>query len=283
MNDRTDANRPDNSEPKYPEHVDRPNAVPAKPSWRLTLLEWCIFSAIAVIFAALALRVDWSHPNYSPSAHCSTRLLQIGHALHNYHSAHDCFPPAYIADENGKPMHSWRVLILPYFQQSESEWRNREIENLDRLYAAYDFSKPWDHPANRDVLEQMPVIYRCPTDTDANPICTSYAGAFGPNCFFQGTEPTRIQDFTDGLSETIAAGEMRKATIPWTKPQDVDVQLTPRLNQQGGFGARHGDGCQILFASGSRTRLSERASKETLRKLFQRNDGEVIGDDEWRL
>ena len=57
-------------------------------------------------------------------------------ALQNYHQANGCFPPAYIADKNGKPMHSWRVLILPY---------------LDRtiLYKAYDFTEPWDGPNNK--------------------------------------------------------------------------------------------------------------------------------------
>ena len=34
--------------------------------------------------------------------------------MQSYHQKHGCFPPAYIADENGKPKHSWRVLILPF-------------------------------------------------------------------------------------------------------------------------------------------------------------------------
>ena len=36
---------------------------------------------------------------------CANNLKQIGLALRNYHGAHGCFPPAYIADESGKPMH----------------------------------------------------------------------------------------------------------------------------------------------------------------------------------
>ena len=57
-------------------------------------------------------------------------------ALQAYHQANGCFPPAYIADKNGKPMHSWRVLILPYL-------------DYDDLYKAYDFSEPWDGPKNK--------------------------------------------------------------------------------------------------------------------------------------
>src|SRR4051812_3837711 len=45
---------------------------------------------------------------------CKNHLKDIALALHNYHDAYGTFPPAYIADQNGRPMHSWRVLILPY-------------------------------------------------------------------------------------------------------------------------------------------------------------------------
>src|SRR5262249_39303175 len=37
---------------------------------------------------------------------CRNNLRQIGLALHNYHEMHGAFPPAYIADASGKPMHS---------------------------------------------------------------------------------------------------------------------------------------------------------------------------------
>ena len=39
------------------------------------------------------------------------------------------WPPAYLADRDGKPMHSWRVLILPFLEQQE-------------LYRAYHFDEP---------------------------------------------------------------------------------------------------------------------------------------------
>ena len=48
--------------------------------------------------------------------HVLNNLRKSRLALHNYHQANGCFPPAYIADKNGKPMHSWRVLILPYME-----------------------------------------------------------------------------------------------------------------------------------------------------------------------
>src|SRR4029453_12945484 len=50
---------------------------------------------------------------------CKNNLKQIGLALHNYADVYGSFPPAYIADETDKPMHSWRVLILPFLDQDQ--------------------------------------------------------------------------------------------------------------------------------------------------------------------
>ncbi|MCA9206080.1 MAG: DUF1559 domain-containing protein, partial [Planctomycetales bacterium] len=44
-------------------------------------------------------------------------LNQLTLALHNYHDTFGSFPPAYVADAAGRPIHSWRVLILPYIEQ----------------------------------------------------------------------------------------------------------------------------------------------------------------------
>ena len=69
---------------------------------------------IAVIFAELIfLSLSATRRGGHPQSLCQGNLMAIGLALQNYHDAHGCFPPAYIADENGNAMHSWRGLILP--------------------------------------------------------------------------------------------------------------------------------------------------------------------------
>jgi len=47
---------------------------------------------------------------------CGNNLKQIALALYSYTKRMVATPPAYIADSSGKPMHSWRVLILPYME-----------------------------------------------------------------------------------------------------------------------------------------------------------------------
>ena len=97
----------------------------------LALVVLCLMCAH---WAAIARGRDC--PRTRPPFALRNNLRQIALALQSYHQANGCFPPAYVADKNGKPMHSWRVLILPYL-------------GFDDLYKAYDFTEPWDGPNNK--------------------------------------------------------------------------------------------------------------------------------------
>jgi len=141
---------------------------------------------------------------------CKKSLHEFGLALHHYHDTYRSFPPAYVADEQGRPMHSWRVLILPFLDSRE-------------LYDRYDSSVPWNHPNNRYVLEHMPEVYSCYRDPDREKMVTSYFAVFGPNCVFEGATPTRMRDMTDGPGNTLMVGEAVGLHVPWTKPEDVDI------------------------------------------------------------
>jgi hypothetical protein len=44
-------------------------------------------------------------------------LWMISQALVNYHDAYGRLPPAVVRDQNGRPLYSWRVAILPYLEQ----------------------------------------------------------------------------------------------------------------------------------------------------------------------
>src|SRR5262245_44252816 len=73
-------------------------------------------------------------------SNCKGELKQIGLALLNYREAYGCFPPPYVADASGRPMHSWRVLILPFIDHAA-------------LYREYRFDEPWDGPNNRKLSD----------------------------------------------------------------------------------------------------------------------------------
>ncbi len=142
---------------------------------------------------------------------CRDNLHMIGIALHNYHDAHGTFPPAVIADDHGRPMHSWRVLILPYIDQR-------------LLYEQYDLNEPWDGPNNRLLLDKIPSVYVCPSGygRDQHEKTTSYVAVTGLGAAWPGRSARSLEEFTDGTSKTIFIIET-DADIPWMEPRDVDV------------------------------------------------------------
>src|SRR5262249_21734482 len=66
----------------------------------------------------------------------TNNLKQIALAMHSYHDTMGRFPPAIVRDKEGKPLYSWRVLLLPYLEQQN-------------LYNQFKLDEPWDSEHNR--------------------------------------------------------------------------------------------------------------------------------------
>src|SRR5262249_16289055 len=157
-----------------------------------------------------------------------------------YHSLYNAFPPAYIADENGKPMHSWRVLILPFIEQST-------------VYNQYDFREPWDGPNNIKLLNSMPNNLACPSRFPSPTNLTTYVAVTGPGTIFPDGSRTEIKDITDGTSNTLMIVEVANTDIPWTAPWDLDVRtMSFRINdpKRLGISSKHPGGANVGGADG---------------------------------
>lgn len=141
---------------------------------------------------------------------CMNNTKQIAAALLNYESAYGSFPPAFVADENGRPMHSWRVLILPFIEE-------------EGLYSQYDFDKPWDSPENLALADFMPSVYMCPSNPGSDITLTSYLAITGPGTAFPGNRSTRMKDFLDGMHKSILVIEAADKGVNWLEPTDLDV------------------------------------------------------------
>lgn len=218
---------------------------------------------------------------------CHCNLKQIGLALHNYHDAYGTFPPAFIADAEGRPMHSWRVLILPFIDCND-------------LYSEYNFAEPWDSPANLKLLNKRPKVFDCPSREDRSGrgngtsplvamsllactggpsrtgITTSYAAVLGPDCIFRGAEPVSLDEITDGPWNTVMIGEVSQTQIPWTKPEDIDIHRHPRIGDPMGFshGVDEKYPVLLLSADGVIQKISTKAPQRTVNALFTRNGQE---------
>ena len=186
-----------------PEHTSAPPK--AANGWRFPwIATLCCLGGAFVLFMMLAPMVRYA-PNTHARLHCQNNLKLIALALHSYHDEYDSFPPAFTVDADGKPLHSWRTLVLPYLDQKE-------------LYAKIDLSKPWDDPANAKVGREMPNVYACPSGKlrDGE---TIYLGVGGAKGVFAPAGSRKLFDISDGASNTLMLIEADlDHAVPWMSP-----------------------------------------------------------------
>ena len=85
-------------------------------TWIEILIVLASLAALVALFIPFS-RMGSAGREPSRRSQCKNNLKQIGLALHNYHEKYQAFPPAYTVDATGKPLHSWRTLILPFVDQ----------------------------------------------------------------------------------------------------------------------------------------------------------------------
>jgi hypothetical protein len=175
---------------------------------------------------------------------------------------HGTFPPAYIADANGTPMHSWRVLILPYIEQK-------------RIYDQYDFNEPWDGPNNSRLHGTRVKLFTCPSDTAAM-TNTNYVVVTGSKTLWPRAKATRLSDIKDGADNTIMLVEMHNSGIHWMAPFDLDsAQMSLAVNSAGGtsISSGHHDP-NVVMASGETKKLKNNTSPKALKAALTIAGGE---------
>ena len=186
---------------------------------------------------------------------CINNLKQIAMALSSYHSAYGSFPPPATRDAKGMPLLSWRVLILPYMGQ-------------DDLYEQFELNEAWDSPHNAMLLNRMPPVLRCPSES--MPVgSTNYQAFVGPRTAFDPSlNGVRIAQIVDGTSNTVLVAESA-TPVPWTKPEDMPYGGP---NAPVGAGSKHPGGFNYAACDGS-VRFMHQATFASLPPLIEINDG----------
>jgi len=248
-------------------------AAPAKrsPGWVVVIVILVAALGALVIcggfMAALMLPAVQAAREAARRSKCSNQLRQIGLAMHNYHDSFGCFPPAYIPDDKGRPMHSWRVLILPFMEEGA-------------LYDQYDFDEPWDGPNNRALAARSRgPFYHCPSDTGGNPSDTSYVMLVGKGTISDGAKATRLAKIEDGTSSTILIVEVAASGINWMEPRDLDVDkigLGINDGTPGGISSRHLGGAQVLFCNGGTDFLDNTIDPDVMEAMSTIRGGEPV-------
>jgi hypothetical protein len=197
-------------------------------------------------------------------------LKQLGLAMHNYHDTMGAFPPAVVTDASGKPLYSWRVLLLPYLE-------------ANNVYQQFKLDEPWDSLNNKRLLAQMPALFAAPGANKDEPYTTHYQVFVGGGALFDAPDrvprnqfgPPRgphIAHITDGTSNTIMIVESAEA-VPWSKPQDLSYNPTGPLPKLGGVVS---GGFNCVAADGAVHFLKNSTPTEVLRALITRQGGEIV-------
>lgn len=228
-----------------------------------TLVELVVVIAIIGILVALMLPATRGSRDGARRSQCKNNLKQILLGLHNYHDVYHTFPPAWTVDANGRRLHSWRTLILPFVDQVP-------------LHERIDLSKPWDDPVNAEAGKQVPGLYRCPSATH-DPGQTVYLALVGENSFLRSTTPRPISEISDGTSNTVAVIEVTaNQAVPWMAPQDADLALFIGLKSQSD--SHHTGGAHVGMADGAVRFLSSTLEKSKRKGLATVAGREEIGE-----
>lgn len=202
---------------------------------------------------------------------CCDNLKQIVLAMHNYHDVYNSFPPAYTEDSDGRPLHSWRTLLLPFLNKAD-------------LYEKIRLDEPWDSEWNSAFhSENLPYFY-CPSSANRAkaPGACFYSVVVGEGTCFPGEKAIQLDEMTDGTSNTVLLVE-RKDPIRWMRP-DAEITLDEALKginaeETSGVGSSHPGGCNVAAADASTRFISEQIDPNVWKALLLIADGEKIGFD----
>ncbi len=225
------------------------NAPAADPDDRrgFTLIELLVVVAIVGLLVALLLPAVQAAREAGRRIQCTNHLKQLALAMHDYHAAHECFPPgglpstrlAIAARCGGLGSWSAHSRMLPHLEQSAlANGINFEVCNI---------SDPITQGMNSTAVATRVLGFLCPSSSPPNsPIHgwaipapgNNYFASVGPSLNYGGYQTEAAasgafpwggpaigaRDIRDGLSQTIAFGEWRTGDFDDARlsvPQDV--------------------------------------------------------------
>ena len=214
---------------------------------------------VARIMITLLLPATQAAANAYDRSDCELNMKRIVLAMLLYERQHGTLPPAFTVDENGRPLHGWRTLLLPYF----------EDETLADLHSQIRLDEPWDSEHNRQFHNADIAVYRCPsakTETGQ----ANYSVILGEGLPFAEDGQGRTLDGRN--PRTLLVVERIKG-IPWMQP-NLEMTLENTVNRTGQTdvdlpGSKHASGMEVGLIDGSVLFLRDEFDNEKFDNLLR--------------
>jgi prepilin-type N-terminal cleavage/methylation domain-containing protein len=191
------------------------------PARGFTLIELLVVIAVIAILIGLLLPAVQKARDAAARTKCLNNLRQIGLALHGYEQTRQGLPPGVqvAAAPDRMYLSSWLTQLLPFVEQAPL-WQTTQD-------AYRQNPSPFANPPHLGLATVVP-LFTCPSDdrvsspqtslrTNNRIALTSYLGVIGRDLVSKdgvlyADSRTRFAEITDGLSNTVAAGERPPST-----------------------------------------------------------------------
>ncbi len=231
--------------------------------------------AMSVPVLLIVLSLFWPRmtDRGSRRTYCQNNMREIAQVILTYQNKNGRLPPPYVADENGKPLYSWRVLILPYLERGD-------------IAALWKFDEPRDSPNNKPLSDTYLDVFRCFSDVGdgtRKPL-TNYVAVVGPGTAWEEDAKLNTASFKDGAGNTLLLVEIADSDIHWAEPRDLNFsKMAMTINPATGSGisSKHPGGTAAAFADKRITFIREDTMPNVLKALLTRDGGETVVSDDF--
>lgn len=192
---------------------------------------------------------------------CEHHLKMLESGLRNFDVNNGGLPPAYLCDEDGKPIHSWQSILKPHL--GYYGWRN-----------TYSMKEPWNGPDNGKLSSYPDNAFQCPSAEERSGAAVDYVAVVGPDTMWPGRERVKLPPKEDGNPDTILLIEMPDSDYNSLEPRSPTVEeFLEKVKSPTGEGIRclHSKGLAYITVGGDVRWFPPDTGPETIRRLLKRD------------
>ena len=201
-----------------------------------------------------------------------SNIQQIAKALNAYRQDYGSYPTPTVTSSSGKPLYSWRVLLLPYL-------------GYKGLSSRFQLDQPWDSPSNSLLVREMPPLFTIVGNNLALSLYESnYSFVVGPGTLFPTPFSDSVEEVFDEPSETILLVETKEGGLTWTQPGNLDNSTGVGIGTRPvtDIGGNFANFVLVATVDGNGITLSPQTPIATIQAMLSPDGGEYVTIEEMK-